>query len=218
MGQAKSPSAEGMSQLPSSTVRKVKDFILGRSCQKYTSVIWGWGWGPGLCQPVPTVAERGAWTGKSPGSGRAWPHLDTVLGEREEKLGPRVVAGEELGEEAETIRKWVGTQPSWTLVATRSRGSFSISVPWQSLEPPALSQGELQAAHPTPQFLDCSSAPGTSSGCMCVCVGGGGHAPKPCRRRCDRSAQVQKGGKAQPNKLGNRKGKRAKLRGRRIDK
>lgn len=160
-----------MSQLPSSTVRKVKDFILGRSCQKYTSVIWGWGWGPGLCQPVPPVAGRGAWTGKSPGSGRAWPHLDTVLGEREEKLGPRVVAGEELGEEAETIRKGVGTQPSWTLVATRSRGSFSISVPWQRLEPPALSQGELQAAHPPPQFLDCSSAPGTSSGCMCVCGG-----------------------------------------------
>lgn len=129
-GRQSHPPQRTLSQSPSSTVRKVKGerFYSGEELPKIL-----------ICDKGRVGMEAGASASVSarrhrPESGRAWPLLDTVLGERKEKSGLGVVTSKELGD----IRK--GQE-------------LPRTVPWQSLEPSHASppgKAPPPTAHPPP--------------------------------------------------------------------
>lgn len=131
----------------------MKDFILGRSCQKYSSVIGGgWGWRLGLQRQC--LPRR-----HTPGSGRAWPHMDTVLGERKEKSGLGVVTSKELGD----MRKGQAHSVPG-LQWPPGLGNSLCQFPGRALSPPVPPRSRPPPSRPPPNSSPPTSLPGASSG------------------------------------------------------
>lgn len=107
----------------------IRDQKSGRFCsgQKWPKILIcgiGVGWGPGLHQTA-SPKQLGQ---VSPGSGGAWPHLDTVFGEKKEQPGWLQVAVS-WARDHEDSRNRVGMQCPQNLMATGAGESLEPQVP-----------------------------------------------------------------------------------------
>lgn len=137
-------------------------FILGKGCQKYSSVMWGWGQGLGLHHQCPPK-----WRG--PGSGRAWTQS---LGKEKRSQGWEWLPVRGWGKRWGTLgrgRHTLSPASDGLQVQQILLHTTSLAEPGAPCPPPGQNLGQLTPT-PLPPSL---CHPRASSGCW-----GGGQALK----------------------------------------